>query len=279
MKKLLLAFYLLASVAYTQTFDQEATAAQTALSALQTAAESKVAADNAHISSLIASNASLTTQVTSLKITDVYKDLEWNGWKINCDSQVGGSGNGVGGQVLAPGASFSITPTPPALGQTNYFDCYYTDDFNPDDTKKNFKLTMPWTFPTSADSNASQALEMEIREVTSNHLMGVCALQMYFGGNSLRIFDNVKKWFATGQTQPKLTAGVTYTVTLECHTDGTNMIYDAITINSNRLALGYSYPLPTTNWRLMMRVAGQLDGKGTGTPYKVNRGLTTFSRW
>lgn len=279
MKKLLLAFCLLVSVMYGQTFDQETANAQQSVATLSQAAEARVAANTAQISSLIGTNASLTTQILSLKTTDVYKDLEWLAWGVNCKAQVGGSGNGVGSQNTAPGATFSIVPVVTGAGQSNYFDCYYTADFSPDDTKKHFKLTMPWTFPTAGDSNASQALEMEIRQITTGHLMSVCALQMNFSGNSLRIYDNVRKWFSTTQAQPKFAPGVTYIVTLECHTDGINTVYDGITINGNKLELAYSYTTPTTDWRPMMRVAGQLDGKGSGLAYKVNRGLTTFSRW
>jgi hypothetical protein len=143
--------------------------------------------------------------------------------------------------------------------------------------KKNFSLTMPWTFPTAADSNASQGLEMEIRQSLTSGLQGVCALQMNFSGNQLRIYDHVKHWFATGVAMPHFTPGVTYTVTLECHRDdANNVVYDAITINSTRTPLSYTYPYWQDNWRPMMRVAGQLDGRGTGTPYTVKRGSTVF---
>jgi hypothetical protein len=252
-----------------QTFDAETSAAQAAVSTLATSAEAKVTALNAQ-------NAELAKQLQ----VNIYRDAEWHRWGMNCNAQVGGSGNGVGAQSLAPGASFTITPAKPAAGSSNYYDCYFPDDVAPDDNRKNFSLTLPWQFPTLADSNASQALEMEIRQSLTNGLQGVCALQLNFSGNQLRIFGHVKKWFSTGQAQPKFTPGVWYVVTLDCHRDdNNNMVTDGITINGVRLALSYSEPYWQDNWRAMLRYAGQLDGRGTGIAYTAKRGSTTFKSW
>jgi hypothetical protein len=280
-RKLIAVVFLLVSIfTQAQQFPTETTAAQTAVNNLASAAEAKVAALNTTNATLTSANEALAQQIASLKLVKVYSSLEWHRWGMNCAAQVGGSGNGQGSQQPAPGASFSIAPTAPAAGASNWFDCYFPDDVQPDDTKKTFSLTMPWQFPSLADSNASQALEMEIRQSLAGGLQGVCALQMNFSGNQLRIFGHVKKWFATGQAQPKLTPGVVYVVTLDCHRDSANnMVTDAITINGARLTLGYSEPYWQDNWRSMMRYAGQLDGKGTGTPYTVKRGPSTFTAY
>lgn len=275
MKKLLVVLTLLFALSLNaqNAFDNESTAAHSAVAALTDAAEAKVA-------HLVAENAALSAHLDSLLSTTEYPNLEWHRWGMNCAAQVGGSGNGTGSQSPAPNASFSLAPVAPASGAANYVDCYFTDDFLPDDMKKSFSLTMPWKFPTTADSNASQALEMEIRQSVAGGLQGVCALQMNFSGNQLRIFDHVKKWLATGVAQPKFVAGVVYVVTLDCHRDALNsVVYDAITINGTRTALSYSYPYWQDNWRPMMRIAGQLDGRGAGTPYTVKRGATLFKAW
>jgi hypothetical protein len=301
MKKFLAAIALLAaSFAPAQTFDSQAAAAQAAVQQLQGAAEAKVAADASAITSLTSTNSalssqnsslsqqnaalgsqvtSLAAQIQTLQSTFTWRDMEWVTWKINCAAQVGGSGNGIGTQVTAPGAQFAIAPTPPPLGASNYFDCYYTWDAAPDESKTHFRFTQPWAFPAQADANASQALEMEVRQVLPGGMMGVWAVQMNFAGKQLRIFDHVKKWFATGTVQPRLTPGVTYAVTLDGHRDGTNVCYDSITINTASTPLTYCYPMWDENWRPMMRVAAQLDGNGSGTAYSVKRDKTTFSSW
>jgi hypothetical protein len=202
--------------------------------------------------------------------------MEWVSWHTNCNAQVGGSGNGVGLQNSAPGAYFAITPTPPAAGAVNYFDCYYTWDAAPDESKTHFRYTLPWTFPTQADANASQCLEMEIRQSLKSGMMAVWALQLQFSGKQLRIWDHSRAWFTTGTALPRFTPGTTYTVTLEGHRDDTTVFYDAITINQARIPLSYSYPLWNMGWRAMMRVAAQLDGNGSGTAYRVNRGKRLF---
>jgi hypothetical protein len=280
MKKLLLSLVLLSAFTHAQTFTNETAAAQAAVFNLSSAAEARVVSDDAIITSLQSDKLALQAQIQQLQSTSVYRDLEWHRWGMNCNAQVGGSGLGVGSQQPAPNASFSIAPATPAAGAANYFDCYFPDDVLPDDNKKHFSLTMPWQFPTAADASASQALEMEIRQSLTGGLQGVCALQMNFSGNQLRIFGHVKKWFSTGQAQPKLTAGVVYVVTLECHRDdANNIVTDAITINGARLALGYSEPYWQDNWRAMLRYAGQLDGRGAGIAYTVKRGATVFKAW
>jgi hypothetical protein len=284
MKKTLFTFLVLAVASCFAQVDSQYQSAATALEQLHSAANAQIASANQQSAALQtqldaagAVVSDLRAQIATWLATKTYSDLEWLTWKINCNAQVGGSGNGAGAQTIAPGASFTITPAAPVAGAANYFDCYYTADVAPDDAKKHFALTIPWTFPTATDSNASQGLEMEIRQSLTSGLQGVCALQMNFSGNQLRIYDHVRHWFATGVAMPHFTPGVTYTVTLECHRDdANNVVYDAITINNTRTPLTYTYPYWQDNWRPMMRVAGQLDGRGTGTPYTVKRGNTVF---
>jgi hypothetical protein len=281
MKRFLSVILLLAACACApaQTFDTQSAAAFTAVQQLQAAAEAKVASDAQQIAALTSTNAALASQIESLHSTFTFSGVEWLPAKINCNAQVGGSGNGIGTQTTAPGAQFAIAPTPPVLGAANYFDCYYTWDFTPDEAKTHFRFTIPWTFPTLADANASQALEMEIRQSLQSGQMAVCALQMNFSGKTLRIWDHTHAWFLSGTAQPRLTPGTTYAVTLECHRDATTVYYDSITINSSRIPLSYSYPMWNMGWRPMMRVAGQLDGNGSGASYSVKRGTTVFSSW
>jgi hypothetical protein len=158
-----------------QTFDAQAAAAQTAVTNLHSAAEAKVAADAQRISDLNTVNNSLTSaggkphrdeqfagaadrchhldqhrsaaQIQTLQSTFTWRGQEWVSWHTNCNAQVGGSGKGVGLQNTAPGAYFAITPTLPAAGTANYFDCYYTWDAAPDEIKTHFRYTLPWTFP------------------------------------------------------------------------------------------------------------------------------------
>jgi hypothetical protein len=299
MRKFLAAIILLAASAFTlptagsQTFDAQAAAAHAAVQQLQASAEAKVAADASalaalastnssqtqQISALTSTNTALASQIEALRSTFTFSGIEWVPARINCTAPVGGSGNGIGTQTTAPGAQFAIAPTPPTLGAANYFDCYYTWDTAPDESKTHFRFTIPWTFTTLADANASQALEMEIRQSLPGGLMAVCALQMNFSGKTLRIWDHTHAWFSTGTAQPRLTPGTKYAVTLECHRDATTVYYDSITINSTRVPLSYSYPMWNMGWRPMMRVAGQLDGNGAGTAYSVKRDSTTFVSW
>jgi hypothetical protein len=120
---------------------------------------------------------------------------------------------------------------------------------------------------------------MEVRQSLKSGLMAVWALQLNFSGKQLRIWDHTHTWFSSGTAQARFIPGVTYTVTIEGHRDSTTAYYDAITINQTRIPLSYSYPMWNMGWRPMLRVAGQLDGNGAGTAYKVNRGATDFTAW
>lgn len=283
MRKFLAALVLLASTfAPAQTFDSQAAAAHAALTNLQAAAEAKVSSDGQQIAALITTNTQQAATIQTLQSTFTWRSLEYNTWRVNSSSQVGGSGNGTASQTLATGpgtATFSIAPLPPATSSTNYFDAYYTLDFAPDESKRNFRYTLAWMFPTQTDANASQCLEMEIRQSLKSGLMAVWALQMQFSGKQLRIWDQSRAWFSTGTAQPRLTPGVWYAVTLEGHRDDATVFYDAITINAMRIPLGYSYPMWDNGWRPMTRVAAQLDGNGAGIPYKVKRDQTSFASW
>jgi hypothetical protein len=260
--------------------------AHQSVDALASAAEQTVVANNATIATLngelAASQAKVTSDEQTIaalqaqlaavpKAVKVYDHIESTPFGQNSLAQVGGSGLGVATQKQ-PGvecAEFAIAPTPPAVGASNYFDCYYYQDFPLDDSLTKFKLEASWLFPTLADANASQCLEMEARHVLTNGNMYVIACQLDFADKALRVFDHTKKWFPIGVAQPRLVPETWYTVTLEGHHDATTIYYDGVTINGVKSVPVGQGAVFNLGWKRMNRIALQLDGNGHGTPYRV----------
>lgn len=215
-------------------------------------------------------------QLDAVRAVKVYDHLESHPWNQNSKAQVGGSGLGAASnkQPAVECAEFAILPDKPipvANGGTgkNYFDCYYSQDFPLDDTLTNFKLEASWLFPTDADAKASQCLEMEARHIIPGGLMSVIACQLDFADNTLRVFDHIKKWYPTGSPQARLAAGTWNTVVLEGHKDAKTVYYDGVTVNGVKSGVGLTADIYNLGWGRMNRVALQLDGNGSGVPYRV----------
>lgn len=261
------------------TLDQEISVANAQITADQTTIASvnaALASTQATLATTQQSLAIVQKQLTTLQSVNVYDRLERNPFNVNFKAEVGGSGLGAVSQ-RPPGiecAELAILPDIPipiSAGGTgkNYFDSYFTQDFPLDDTLTKFKLEASFLFPTLADSNASQCLEMESRHVLTNGNMYIIACQLDFADKVLRIFDHTKKWFPIGVAQTRLVPNTWYEVILEGHHDATTIYYDGVTINGTRVVPVGQGAMFNLGWKRMNRVALQLDGNGAGTPYRV----------
>lgn len=265
-------------------FDQEVSTTKSAVDALAQAANDAVTSRDAQITLDQSTIVADAVQIADLKAQlanipppspalTVYDHLESKTWTqtSTAASNVGGSGLGVASQKQpsVECAELSIIPQlASVLGKSNYFDCYYHQDFAVDDGKKHFRLEASYLFPTLADATAPQCLEMEARQVTGGKMV-IIALQLEFSGNHLRYWDATNKWTSSGVAMPRFLPNQWYTVVLEGHRDSVNVYHDQITINGVVTTLNKSYPLPSTTWRSLTRCAIQLDGNGKGDPYRV----------
>lgn len=237
-------------------------------------------------------------QLLQLQSVKVYDGLEFLPWKQtdSKDSKVGGSGLGKAWQKQ-PGiemAELGIDPFPPVAPKTaNFYDCYYTQDFLPlDDAITRWTMETTFIFPTQADIDACNCLELEMRQVllVPKGLMFVAGAQINRGSNTLRYWSHGTKpdgsekgWQATGMPCPALVPLKPMHILVTGHRDAHAIYHDFISVDGVKVVdlTGTNYPAWTepSPWKQMLRCAIQLDGKEAAVPnqFRVKIGNTKFT--
>lgn len=131
--------------------------------------------------------------------------------------------------------------------------------------KYEFDLYIP-----SGDENKPQAIEFECQQRANGYVYNF-AWQAEYSGKSWRIFDYVKKvWQPSGLSFTPFSPGRWHHIIAEYHTEGSNVVHDALTVDGARRAVGIKHPGKyvggTTRY---FTNAFQLDLNKTASPYSV----------
>lgn len=130
--------------------------------------------------------------------------------------------------------------------------------------KYEFDLYVPKQYET-----APQAIEFECQQKVDGYIYNF-AWQANYAGKSWRIFDYVnRKWDASGLSFSGFTPDTWHHIIAEYHTDGSNVVHDALTIDGVRKAVNKRHPAKATSSGRSFTNAFQLDLNGKATDYKV----------
>lgn len=230
----------------------------------------------------------LQAQVDIFQSVIVFDSLESNTW------------------LLAPGASANsnqtgslttATQAPPTISSAwlatapkgPYADAYFYQQFGPRPALRNFTFELSPMLPTSIDSAAPQAIELDIQQVIGGRVINP-GFQWDFVKNSMNVWNRSLAtptatgkgdWVPTGLPCARWPSSVWQKMKFECHRDDVNTVFmDAITWNGVRSVLGKSFTTPLLPKPDMLNCAIQLDGNSQGTPFKlyIDRVRLTASR-
>lgn len=130
--------------------------------------------------------------------------------------------------------------------------------------KYEFDLYVPKAYAT-----APQAIEFECQQKVGGYIYNF-AWQANYAGRSWRIFDYVnRKWDASGLSFSGFTPDTWHHIIAEYHTDGHNVVHDALTIDGVRKAVNKRHAAKATSSGRSFTNAFQLDLNGKATDYKV----------
>lgn len=116
--------------------------------------------------------------------------------------------------------------------------------------------------------NSPQAIEFEVQQRINGRLYNF-AWQALYTGNIWRTFDYAtKKWVSSGVPYRRLTPGVWHHIRAEYHTEGSQSVHDAITVDGVRSAVRIVHNSVATSGQELEN-AFQLDLNGSGAPVQV----------
>lgn len=208
-------------------------------------------------------------QIAALQAVTVFDGLE-----LKPATVAGGSvANSAGNTGVAADAQ-SVPTDKNAFRQIfpsgSYQNKYWYWQLGADSSKSKYTYEIRFMLPTASDCSASQALELDIEHRISQQVFNT-GLQFDFQANQVRIWNRsqvpVHGWIATALSCPRWNPGEWHTIKLETHRDGSNVVYDGITIDGVRTALTASFPTITLAESDCLNCAVQLDANKAGTAY------------
>lgn len=286
--RVLLVALFISGFAFAQDPDQEFQDATNSLNALYDSAvqfRTSLADAQAQNAQLTSENEQLKQQLAAATQT-VFDHLENGPFTVNCGAIVGGSGNAAGNffPSLIEVAELNLKPA-----ANQYGDCFFRQSFGAHPELSKFTYDVRFLFPSAADAQASQALELDLKQPIGG-LMFQFAAQLEFSGNQIRYWTPQTKWtsfnplFKLARFQP----GVWYELIAVAHHDTSMMWLDSMSLMqcANEscvpdathqpviVQMSQSWLAPATNWSDNLHIAEQLDGNSQGAAYRVKH----FSR-
>lgn len=203
--------------------------------------------------------------------TKSWHDLERSMWLLapGALANTGSAGSLADGFQTLPDTncgSFTLRPHGP------YADRYWYRELGADPFKSRYRYEASFLFGSVADSNAPQAVEMDIQQCIGGLVFNP-ALQFAFASNQIRIWNRSIKpqgeWVPTGLPCPRWNFGQWQTVAIEAYRTLNTVVYDFVTANGATTKLNQSYAAPNLGKPEMQNIGFQLDGPKDGTGYKV----------
>lgn len=199
-----------------------------------------------------------------------FGNLERTPWKLAtgalADSDISHGNIPVAAQTqpLIECASFGIAPK----GQS-FANAYWYKELGADARKTHFVYEVAFLFPTIADTQACQALELDLQQTVSGVTFN-WGLQFDFADNQVRVWDRgQKKWEPTGMNCPRWPAMAWMDVSLRGHRDSNKLFYDLLTINDSDHLLQSFFTQTRVGEKEQINCAVQLDGNTKGEAYRV----------
>lgn len=163
--------------------------------------------------------------------------------------------------------SFTLRPHGP------YADRYWYRELGADPFKSRYRYEASFLFGSAADSNAVQAIEMDIQQCIGGIVFNP-ALQFDFAEDIVRIWNRSIKpqgeWEPIGLPCPRWDFGKWNTVAIEAHRTLNTIAYDAVTLNGVvTKILAAPFPAPNLGKPDMQNIGFQLDSNKNGTAFKV----------
>lgn len=205
-----------------------------------------------------------------------YENLEQTPWLLApgalADSDIVGGNVPIATQKqpLVECASFAIDP----LGKS-YADAYWYKELGaqPHTYQQTFELFS--LFPTLNDSNASQAVELDLQQ-TIGGITFNWGLQFYFTEAQIRVWDRLSNvltpgtgWKPTGHPLPRWTPGMWQHIKLTVSRASSSVFYDVLEVNGVSFLLQQSFSVASVGEKEQLNCAVQLDGNSTGVAYKM----------
>ncbi|HLK54379.1 MAG TPA: hypothetical protein VKU42_13055 [Candidatus Angelobacter sp.] len=235
--------------------------------------------------------ASLKAQIAALTPVKHYQRLERSPWLIapgtaaNSNPAAGSAANII---ITLPTDSFSkVTANP--LGP--YGNKYAYKVLLADPTLNTFRQYGSIYFPTAADAAASQAWEADLPQkvtLANGRFYFNWGMQYDFAENMLRVWNKLGgTWVPTGKPMPRFQPGTWVDHAIDCHREGTSVIYDQLTIGGVTMLTDVmdfaADPIPpaTASDPDILNYGLQPDGDKAADKYSVcidNFGLICWSR-
>lgn len=203
-----------------------------------------------------------------------FENLETTPWIL----ALGAVANSPGVDALAasmqsqPGvecAFFEIGPLAP------FANAYWYKQLGADTLIDRYEYSASFMFPTEADSNACQCLEMDFQQVVTKIFNP--ALQLDFADGKIRNWDRLKgdnkdpnAWSAIADLA-RWQPNTWHTASLQARRLGDMVYYEAISVDDLTVWAGtIAHPATIPAVAVpMLNVAIQLDGNGAKTQYRV----------
>lgn len=208
-----------------------------------------------------------------------WSDLERSMWLLapGALANTGSAGSLADGFQVLPDTkcgSFEIRPHGP------YADRYWYRELGADPFKSRYRYEASFLFGSASDSNAPQAVEMDIQQCIGGLVFNP-ALQFAFASNQIRIWNRSVKpqgeWVPTGLPCTRWNFGQWQTVAIEAHRTLNTVMYDSLTINGTVTKLTQSFVAPNFGKPDMLNVGFQLDGNKDGTAFKIYPDAMNFT--
>lgn len=212
--------------------------------------------------------------------------LERNPWLIapGTAANSGSVGSTAGITITPPSNLFSLVTTIPA---GPYADKYAYQVLGADSSLVRFRQYGSIYFPSAADALAAQAWESDLPQKTS-----IAAGRYYFdwgmqydwAENMLRVWNKAAgSWVTTGKPMPRFKPGTWVDHVIDCHRDGSNVIYDQLTVGGEEMladVIDFPALLLTDTSSDILNYGLQPDGDKTADKYSAaidNFGLIAWA--
>jgi len=216
----------------------------------------------------------LQAQIAAFNAVTNFKSLELTPALVAGGSVANSAGN-TGVAADAQGVPTSLNAYRQIFPNGPYQDKYWYWELGADATKTKYVYEIRFMLPSTADCQASQALELDVEQRISDEIFNVGFQADFTDQKTFNIWNRSATtptvphgWISTGIPCPRWTPGQWHSVKLEAHRDGHFVHYDALTLDGTRTDLSsFSYPTITANKSDCLNCAIQLDANSAGAAY------------
>lgn len=173
-------------------------------------------------------------------------------------------------------AFFAVAPEGP------FADAYWYKELGAAPLWTRFRYAASFLFPTQDDSDASQALELDLQQVIGGQVFNL-GWQMAFVEDKIRVWDRsadpTGAWVPAVTGLPRWKHNQWYRVVCHGLRTDTGVLYTTITVNDFTSTVNLSRPLVKAELPDMLNVGVQLDAEENKKPYRVMVDAMSLTVW